>query len=194
MATTAFLSMWLSNTATVAMMLPIAQAVLKELGKCTEGQSPSSTTQSAGELAEGGVIPVSYRRMFPLSEAAGIAGEADPSSVDQQNRPLEDTTMVEEEEEVVTIAESTTPLSPDEDSAGRGRDRQPVARDGARDDASPALSHTVNRFGKGLMIGVAYAANIGGIATLTGTGPNLVLRGDVSKYVHVCGLYFDCSV
>ena len=194
MATTGFLSMWLSNTATAAMMLPIAQAVLKELGKCTDTHISSSTTPTEGETMEGEVFSVSYRRILPLSGSTGVEDGVDPGSVDQLNGPIADTAMLEEEEgEVVTIAESTTPVSPPDGSEQDGRAGQPTAREGdASDAASPSMSQTVNRFGKGLMIGVAYAANIGGIATLTGTGPNLVLRGDVSKYV--CGMCSECSL
>ena len=39
-------------------------------------------------------------------------------------------------------------------------------------------------FGKVLMLGIAYSASIGGISTLIGTPPNLVLAGVVQEYYH----------
>jgi len=39
-------------------------------------------------------------------------------------------------------------------------------------------------FGKALMLSIAYAASIGGTATLIGTPPNLVLAGVVQQYYH----------
>ena len=42
MAVTGFLSMWLSNTATTAMMVPIAQAVLMELKAQRKGTTANT--------------------------------------------------------------------------------------------------------------------------------------------------------
>ncbi|OZC07307.1 hypothetical protein X798_05673 [Onchocerca flexuosa] len=119
MLITAFLSMWISNTATTALMVPIANSVIIEL--------------------------VNSNRRNEFSDA--LAGEA----------------LIEEKH--------------NENSDGR---RKSLGTISTR-DPTEILSKDEHLMAKGLLISIAFGANIGGIATITGTPSNLVLMGQIKE-------------
>ncbi|XP_025903532.1 solute carrier family 13 member 2 [Nothoprocta perdicaria] len=124
MIVTAFLSMWISNTATTAMMVPIAQAVLDQLHK----------------------------------------SEAEPSPAEQGSENINK--AFELQEEPIKSNGDSHVMTVEEDMKQRNE---------------KLLEENHKKFCKGMSLSICYSSSIGGIATLTGTTPNLVLKGQVDE-------------
>ncbi|XP_050177728.1 Na(+)/citrate cotransporter isoform X1 [Myiozetetes cayanensis] len=124
MIVTAFLSMWISNTATTAMMVPIVQAVL-----------------------------------------------------DQMDNTEYDVTMMEQ-----AVGQTNTVIELEEKSISDPTAVHVISNGQVPDDPKSSEEKKMRkRICKGMTLCVCYAASIGGTATLTGTGPNMVLKGQMNQ-------------
>ncbi|KAI0241025.1 Solute carrier family 13 member 5 [Lamellibrachia satsuma] len=146
MLPTWFLSMWISNTATTAMMFPVASAVLDQFAKSVDGH------ETEAEEADGSKTGAVDNKGFVGDDVKGyVNDDLEMNSIEINGNP-----------------------SKQEDAADA---------EGGRHQGS---GHS--NFCKALSLCIAYAANVGGTATLTGTGPNLVFKGVVDELYNSHGL------
>lgn len=226
MGSTAFLSMWISNTATSAMMLPIAHAVLEEIkteGKLTKtGERDSShrsvvaydatseevrllSSTSTQDPEQGGrSIHVQSEVTREMSDSPDssfkqrqshntVIANDGSSSVETALRSVESHNNMSDDDARQPGPEVATSHDGDEASDRESGVEVLVASTAASTEDSDSShseeeSGSNRRLAKVLMLGVAYSANIGGTATLTGTGPNLVLSGDVARFASYTGI------
>ncbi|PAA54025.1 hypothetical protein BOX15_Mlig020288g1, partial [Macrostomum lignano] len=198
------LSMWISNTATVAMMLPIAEAVLVELRKHYQAahsrhshqrrHSNALDVETAAKMSEGrrdfeggavetGAVNPAFEMSAASSSsdqttvASGI-GNHDAGCGDKDFAPesdVEGQTAKELDDDEI-VAEDRH-VDAEIDSAHDVDMRVPMKEFIA--DKRNAEFANICRM---LMLSVSYGAVFGGVATLTGTAPNVILNGIVAEY------------
>ena len=162
--------MWISNTATAAMMLPIAQAVLLEIREETE-LSPNSAVLGETRASSDEVITVSYTKKY---ETMNERNPEDDRMVltNGGSITIHEEAVERDSEDKPDTASGVVSIKQKADESLRSSDTNSEALASA-----PSADKRFNRLAKCLMLGVAYSANIGGTGTLTGTGPNIVLAG-----------------
>ncbi|PIK56545.1 putative solute carrier family 13 member 5 [Apostichopus japonicus] len=153
MISTAFLSMWISNTATTAMMVPIAHAIVIQIIKDRKMLKSSKPT------------------LMVTGVKSDLDDQIDERKTVQHNNPAFETTDEKDFKEADIDNEDQTGIQTTDDKPDVTEDELDIA----------SLTPEELALSKGLLLSIAYSATIGGTTTLTGTGTTVAMTGIIEE-------------
>ncbi|XP_061188842.1 solute carrier family 13 member 2-like [Saccostrea echinata] len=162
MLPTWFLSMWISNTAGAAMMLPIVSAVTAQV--------------NSANIED---------------DAASHPEDISPLRTESENQKGENIALTSVNQEAAGKASKEY-----KQARGSSGSDERIVKDNRVPPKKKKVTSTDqqhNRLSKALALSIAYAANTGGIATLTGSPPNLIFKAVVDDFAEcVVAVVFLC--
>ncbi|XP_071848721.1 solute carrier family 13 member 2-like isoform X2 [Apostichopus japonicus] len=153
MISTAFLSMWISNTATTAMMVPIAHAIVIQIIKDRK------------------MLKSSKPSLMVTGVKSDLDDQIDERKNVQHNNPAFETTDEKDFKEADIDKEDQTGMKTTDDKPDVTEDELDIA----------SLTPEELALSKGLLLSIAYSATIGGTTTLTGTGTTVAMTGIIEE-------------
>ena len=208
MFTTMFISMWISNTATTAMMIPIVNAVVKAInskeddgedGKESQEQQednndithdetkPLINTESfeseLKQLTNGKIHNIDQlKSLVKLDDGCGHFEDLETITKKNPNSDSDKAMKTESKEKVLLRSGTMKRLKSQQSVEKDIRQKEKLARinsqDGEIEEDDNDESEVQRNY---LLLGLAMSSNIGGTGVVTGTPPNLVAPDVLGK-------------